>query len=280
VEEQACYSLFQELGQIDGVIHFAALKAVGESVETPLLYYRNNLLSLINLLKCCGDFGIENFIFSSSCSLYGNVKTLPVNEDTPLSKTESPYAHTKLVGEEILRAAASVQSLKVISLRYFNPVGAHPSGLNGENPINKPNNLVPVITQTASGIIEKMHVHGTDYPTRDGSCIRDYIHVSDIADAHILALHHQLNGKQGANYEVFNLGTGQGVSVLEAIKAFEEVRGVSLNYELGPRRAGDVAEIYSDSAKAEQVLGWKPKFDLREMMASAWRWQEYLNSNS
>ncbi len=279
VDLEATRKAFARAGKLDGVIHFAALKAVGESVEQPLRYYENNLQSLINTLKCCEEFNIENFIFSSSCSLYGNVSTLPVSEETPLAQTESPYAHTKLIGEEILRASVKVQDMKSIALRYFNPVGAHASGLNGEHPINKANNLLPVITQTASGLIDKMFIHGNDYPTRDGSCVRDYIHVMDIAEAHVRALKYQLEGKQTEAFDLFNLGSGNGVSVLEAIKAFEKVSGVELNYEMGTRREGDVAEIYSDSSKAERVLGWKTKHNLDEMMSSAWKWQQNINQS-
>ena len=278
-DRSSTFSVFQKEGNIDGIIHFAALKAVGESVEKPLLYYRNNLDSLINVLEASKEFGVDNFIFSSSCSLYGNVSQLPVNEETPLSKTESPYAHTKLVGEEILRATIKVQDIKVSSLRYFNPVGAHESGLNGELPINKPNNLVPIITQTAIGKMDKMFVHGNDYDTRDGSCIRDYIHVSDIANAHLLALDHLMQGKNKSNFEVFNLGTGNGVTVLEAIHAFEKVSGIKLKYDMGPRRGGDVAAIYSDSNKALNELGWKPKYSLQEMMESAWKWEQNLHND-
>ena len=279
VNLQETQKAFNAAGKIDGVIHFAALKAVGESVEQPLRYYENNIQSLINVLRCCNEFEIKNFIFSSSCSLYGNVSTLPVSEETPLAQTESPYAHTKLIGEEIIRASVKVQDLNAIALRYFNPVGAHESGLNGENPINKANNLLPVITQTASGLIDQMFIHGNEYPTRDGSCVRDYIHVMDIAEAHVSALKFQMEGKQSTAFDLFNLGSGNGVSVLEAIKAFEQVSGVQLNYEMGPRREGDVAEIYSDSSKAEKVLGWKPKRNLEQMMSSAWKWQQNINQS-
>ncbi len=269
----------EQEGSINGIIHFAALKAVGESVEKPLLYYHNNIVSLVNILKASKICNIPNFIFSSSCSLYGNVSTLPVNEETPLAQAESPYAHTKLIGEELLRDFVKTNTLNVVSLRYFNPVGADQSGLNGENPINKPNNLVPVITQTASGIIEQMTVYGTNYQTRDGSCIRDYIHVTDIAEAHILALMALQDGRVKNQFEIYNLGSGNGVSVIEAIEAFERVTGQKLNYVLGPRRAGDVAEIYSDSAKAKDELGWEPKYSLDDMMSSAWKWQEHLNQS-
>lgn len=271
--------VFEKVGQIDGIIHFAALKAVGESVEKPLLYYHNNIESLINVLECCREYKISNFIFSSSCSLYGNVSSLPVNEDTPLAQTESPYAHTKLVGEEILKSFVKVQPINVTALRYFNPVGAHDSGRNGELPICKPNNLVPIITQTAIGKMEKMFIHGNDYPTRDGSCIRDYVHVTDIANAHVLALDYLAEKRNSEAYEIFNLGTGNGVTVIEAINAFEKVSGLKLNYEMGPRRPGDVAAIYSDSTKAKEVLNWTPEYSLDEMMKTAWEWEKHLQDS-
>ncbi|MEM1134755.1 MAG: UDP-glucose 4-epimerase GalE [Bacteroidota bacterium] len=270
-------SLFEENKDITGVIHFAALKAVGESVDKPGWYYDNNINSLLNILWCCEKYNVNNFIFSSSCSLYGNVASLPVNEDTPLSPTESPYAHTKKIGEEIIQSIIHVNKVQAISLRYFNPVGADHTGKNGENPINKPSNLVPYITQTAAGVLPKLTVFGSDYNTRDGSCVRDYIHVTDIADAHINALQYLLDGKNESNYEVFNLGTGNGVSVLEVIEAFERVTGEKLNYEVGPRRPGDVEAIYSDSSKALKKLGWQTKIGLDEMMESAWKWQQTLN---
>lgn len=274
---EATRAVFSQYDDVVGVIHFAALKSVGESVEKPMEYYHNNFGSLVNVCKCCEEFGIPNLIFSSSCSIYGNVEKLPVTEDTPTSGAESPYAYTKLVGEQMLKAYVHSQDkVKVIALRYFNPVGSHPTGLNGELPLNKPTNLVPVITQTAAGIIPKMKVFGGDYDTRDGSCIRDYIHVVDIAEAHIKALDYLLEGKNEANYEVYNLGTGDGVSVVEAINAFEAVTGQKLNYEIADRRAGDVVAIYSDSTKALERLGWKTKIGIEEMMASAWKWQEHL----
>ncbi|MDW7695404.1 UDP-glucose 4-epimerase GalE [Flammeovirgaceae bacterium SG7u.111] len=275
-DKEGTAKIFQENEDIAAVIHFAALKAVGESVEKPLWYYENNINSLLNVLSCCEKFGVENFIFSSSCSIYGNVDKLPVAEDTPMSEPESPYAHTKKLGEEMIQQIIRGKQINAIALRYFNPVGADKTGLNGEAPINKPNNLVPVITQTAAGIIPKVTVFGSDYDTRDGSCIRDYIHVSDIADAHIKAVDYLLEKKNTEKYEVFNLGSGDGVTVLEVIKAFEKVAGLALNYDLGPRRAGDVVSIYSDSSKAEKLLGWKTKIGLDEMMESAWKWEQVL----
>lgn len=275
-DKQAVAEYFKANHDFVGVIHFAALKAVGESVENPFLYYQNNLESLNNLLEVCKEYEIKNIIFSSSCSVYGNADELPVTEATPFKQAESPYAHTKQIGEEMLKMICSITSLRSIALRYFNPVGAHISGLNGELPINKPNNLVPVITQTAIGKIQQMAVHGGDYETRDGSCIRDYIHVSDIADAHVKAMQHLLAGKQASKFEIYNLGTGNGVSVLEAIYAFEKVAQTRLNYIVGPRRPGDVVSIYSNSLKAETSLGWTPKYGIEEMMASAWMWEQNI----
>ena len=269
--------VFQQYDDVVGVIHFAALKAVGESVEQPIRYYHNNFLSLVNVLKCCEEFGVDHLIFSSSCSVYGNIEQLPVTEATPVSEPESPYAYTKLAGERILRDSVHASpNVKAIALRYFNPVGGHHSGLNGEDPINRPSNLVPVITQTASGIIPKMTVFGGDYDTRDGSCIRDYIHVTDIAQAHIKAIDFLVEGRNEHQYDLFNLGSGNGVTVFEAINAFESITGKSLNYEVGPRRDGDVVAIYSDSSKAKEQLGWEANLGINEMMASAWKWQEYL----
>ncbi|MBX2841910.1 MAG: UDP-glucose 4-epimerase GalE [Flammeovirgaceae bacterium] len=275
-DKKATLEIFEENEDILGVIHFAALKAVGESVQKPMWYYENNMNSLLSILNACQRSEVNNFIFSSSCSLYGNVAQLPVDENTPLSKTESPYAHTKKIGEEIIENIIHVNNINAIALRYFNPVGADKTGLIGENPINKPSNLVPVITQTAVGIIPKLTVFGDDYNTKDGSCIRDYIHVTDIADAHIKALQYLKAGKNSGKFEIFNLGTGDGVTVLEVIKAFEKVTDQKLNYELGPKRPGDVEAIYSNSAKAEKLLGWKTKISLEDMMASAWKWQQTL----
>ncbi|MFN3405800.1 MAG: UDP-glucose 4-epimerase GalE [Cytophagaceae bacterium] len=273
---EASKKVFMENPDLIGVVNFAALKSVPESVSNPLYYYDNNINSLINILKCCEEFKVKAHIFSSSCSVYGNVKTLPVTEDTPLSDAESPYAHTKQIGEAILQNFSKNSALNTIALRYFNPVGADSTGLIGESPKNRPNNLVPVITQTAVGMIEKMHVFGSDYKTRDGSCIRDYIHVSDIAIAHIKALDYVLEDKNINNFEIFNLGSGEGITVLEAIKAFEKISGVKLKYEIVGRRAGDVESIYSNCYKAESLLGWKPKYNIEQMMQTAWKWQQNL----
>jgi UDP-glucose 4-epimerase len=275
---EATQKIFEQNPNIVGVIHFAALKSVPESVANPLLYYKNNLLSLANILDCCDKYAVNKLIFSSSCSVYGEVKQLPVNEDTPLQKTESPYAYTKQVGEEMIKDFVKNSPLQTIALRYFNPVGAHISGLNGEDPINPPTNLVPIITRTAIGLQEKFTVFGQDYPTRDGSALRDYVHVTDIANAHLLALDYLLAEKSSKKFDVFNLGSGQGVTVLEAINAFEKVSGIKPNYQIGQRRAGDIAAIYSETSKSEKILGWTPKLDIEAMMSSAWKWQQYVNS--
>lgn len=262
---------------ITGVIHFAAFKSVPESVADPYKYYHNNIASLLNILEGCLRHGIQRFIFSSSCSVYGNIDQLPVSEDSPLGRAESPYGYTKQIGERILEDYARIHpELRAIALRYFNPVGAHASGLIGEAPINAPSSLVPVITRTAIGKIPSMTVHGSDYPTRDGSCIRDYVHVSDIASAHVKALHFAGSDRMTSSHDVFNLGTGDGVSVLEAIAAFERISGVKLNHTIGPRRAGDVGSIYSDTSRSAAILGWKAERGLDEMMATAWKWERHL----
>jgi len=273
------YAVFQENTDIKGIIHFAAYKAVGESVEQPLLYFENNLLSLINLLKCVKDFQIPHFVFSSSCTVYGNPDEIPVTETTIPKPAESPYGYTKQMGEQIVSETIKSISSTAILLRYFNPVGAHPSGLIGELPIGRPQNLVPAITQTAIGKLPGMTVHGTDYDTRDGSCIRDYIHVSDLAHAHTLALNYLIQQKNFTACEVFNLGSGNGISVLEAIKAFEKVSGVKLNYQLGPRRSGDVVAIYANYDKAKSLLGWEPTYSLDDMMKTAWQWEQNLKND-
>lgn len=270
------HAIFQENTDIDGIIHFAAYKAVGESVERPIMYYENNLNSLLNVLKCVRDFDIPYFVFSSSCTVYGNPDKIPVTENTPTKPAESPYGATKQMGEQILQDVAKVFDTQIISLRYFNPVGAHPSIEIGELPIGRPQNLVPAITQTAIGKLPGMKVHGADYDTRDGSCLRDYIHVSDIAHAHTLAIKFLQEQKNSSNYEIFNLGTGNGVTVLEAIQSFEKVSGVKLNYEIGPRRPGDVIAIYANNDYAVKNLGWEIKYGLDDMMRTAWLWEEKL----
>ena len=278
-DEKAFDKIFSE-NKIDGVIHFAAFKAVGESVEKPLKYYHNNIASLVNLLSLCEKYKVQNVIFSSSCSVYGNVQALPVNENTAMPKAESPYAYTKQIGESMLEDFCKQHTLfKAISLRYFNPVGAHISAEIGEWPLGKPNNLVPLITGTAIGKFPTLTVLGGDYPTRDGTCIRDYIHVTDIATAHILALDYLLQHKNKSNYDVFNLGSGNGVSVLEAIAAFEKISDKKLNYTIGNRRAGDVIAVYSDSSKVQNALGWKCEHDINSMMKTAWEWEIYRTEN-
>ncbi len=266
-------AVFQENTDINGIIHFAAYKAVGESVEEPLRYYENNMFGLINLLKCVQEFSVPHFVFSSSCTVYGNPDLIPVTESSAIKTAESPYGATKQMGEVIIKDFSKVVDTNTILLRYFNPVGAHPSGLIGELPVGKPQNLVPAITQTAIGKLPKMWVHGSDYPTKDGSCVRDYIHVSDIAHAHTLAIQYLLNEKNETKCDVFNLGTGDGVSVLEAIHTFEEVSNVKLNYEIGPRRAGDVVAIYANNDAAVTKLGWNIKYGIKEMMDTAWKWE-------
>lgn len=274
--------IFKTEKNIAGIIHFAAFKSVPESVANPYKYYHNNINSLLNLLECCRKYQVHTFIFSSSCSVYGNISHLPVKEDTPIGKAESPYAYTKQAGEEILKDYTAVfRQLQVTALRYFNPVGAHMSGLIGESPINKPTNLVPIITQTAIGRMKEMTVYGKNYDTRDGSCIRDYIHVTDIAIAHVKAFERLKQQQQSSkNFAVYNLGTGNGVSVLEAIHSFEKVSGKKLNYTIGENRPGDVVAIYSDTTLSEKELGWKTKYNLDEMMESAWKWEQNMRAKA
>ena len=263
---------------IEGVIHFAAFKAVGESVKNPLKYYHNNLLSLINLLKVYSGQEV-NFVFSSSCTVYGQPDVLPVTEDAPVKPAQSPYGNTKQIAEEILKdAVVSGDALKVISLRYFNPVGAHESALIGELPIGIPQNLVPFITQSAIGKRGKITVFGNDYNTKDGSCVRDYIHVVDLAKAHVAALR-LMGGNAFSGYDVFNLGTGNGNTVLEIIHAFERTTGVKLNYEIGPRRDGDVEQVWGDVTKSANKLYWRAESGIDLMMASAWAWEQYIAAN-
>lgn len=268
--------LFEDHKDIDGIIHFAAYKSVPESVDQPLMYYRNNIDSLVNVLELAQEFGVKNVVFSSSCSVYGNADELPVTESAPMKEAESPYAHTKQIGEGICaRFTKAFPEFKIVLLRYFNPVGAHVSTKIGE--MNKrPENLVPIVTQTAIGLRDSMTVFGTDYDTKDGSCVRDYIHVSDIAHAHTLAMQQSLNNALPGNCEVYNLGTGEGVTVLELIAAFEKVSGLKLNYTIGGRRAGDVIKVYANNSKAEKELGWKPVYDIETMMQTAWAWEKAL----
>lgn len=269
--------LFETEKQIDGIIHFAAFKSVPESVEQPLQYYRNNLNSLSNILEACEIYHVPHLIFSSSCSIYGEVKKLPVTEETPAGEAFCPYAHTKQIGETMIRCFAKIHpDLQTVLLRYFNPVGADMSGKNGELSYDQPNNLFPILMETGIGIRKQMTVYGTDYDTRDGSCIRDYIHVSDIADAHIKALQYLINQENKSNCEVFNLGSGNGVSVLEMIHAFEKITGRKLNYTLGERRPGDIPAIFSNSSKAQTILHWECRYGIEDMILSAWKWQNEL----
>jgi len=271
---------FQDQTEIAGIIHFAAYKAVGESVNKPLEYYRNNLLSLINLLEAMKRYGIPHFVFSSSCTVYGQPEKLPVSEAAPIQPAVSPYGNTKQVGEEIIRdTAAADEKIKAISLRYFNPIGAHPSALIGELPMGVPENLVPFITQTAYGLREELKVFGNDYDTPDGSCIRDYLHVVDLAKAHVTAVKRLIENKNKSNYEVYNLGTGKGVSVLEAIRSFERVTGIKLKYKITGRRAGDIEKIWADPSLANRELGWRAVSSLDESMRTAWEWEKYIRKN-
>ena len=264
-----------------GIIHFAALKAVKESVELPLEYYQNNLLSLINLLVAMRKHGLNNLVFSSSATVYGEPETLPLTEESPTKPAINPYGNTKKVGEEIIRDLAKADTaFQAVSLRYFNPIGAHPSGLLGELPNGIPNNLLPFITQTAVGIREELLVFGDDYPTVDGTAVRDYVHVVDLAAAHVQTIERLLNQKQEVNYEVFNLGTGKGSSVLEVIRSFEKASGQKLSYRIVERRAGDVAEMYASTDLANQSLGWAAKLDLDDMTASAWIWECKLRAQN
>jgi UDP-glucose 4-epimerase len=276
-DQQKLEQFFECTPGIAAIIHFAASKAVGESVQKPLLYYRNNLVSLINLLECQIKYGIANLVFSSSCTVYGQPDVLPVTEQTPRKDAESPYGNTKKVNEDILRdAIAANPELKGIALRYFNPIGAHHSALIGELPLGVPQNLAPFITQTAAGIREQLNVFGDDYDTPDGSAIRDYIHVVDLAKAHVVAIKRLLEGKNKTNFEVFNLGTGNGVSVLEMVNGFEKATGVKLNYKIVPRRAGDIEKIWADTSYANEELGWKAETSLEETLLSAWNWEKKI----
>ncbi|MFK8287886.1 UDP-glucose 4-epimerase GalE [Capnocytophaga canimorsus] len=274
-DKQSVVDFFQRHHDIAGMIHFAASKAVGESVEKPLLYYENNLTTLVYLLQELSKKEKAHFIFSSSCTVYGQADELPITENAPVKKAESPYGNTKQIGEEIIADTCKVTPhLQAISLRYFNPIGAHPSAEIGELPIGVPQNLVPFITQTGIGLREKLSVFGDDYPTPDGTCIRDYIHVVDLAKAHVVALQRLLEGKNTENYEVFNVGTGTGSSVLEVINSFERVSGEKLSYQIVGRRVGDITAAYANTDKANNVLGWKSKSTLDEAMASAWKWEK------
>ena len=275
-DKEATRKVFEEEGNIEGIIHFAALKSVPESVEKPLWYYRNNLESVLNLLDLSKEFGIKDFVFSSSCSVYGNTTELPVTENTPMGIAESPYARTKQIGEDIIRDFSKSSDIRFVLLRYFNPVGAHESGELGEDSTSTVTAIVPRITGTALGKYKELQVFGNDYDTRDGTCVRDYIHVMDIANAHTKALQYLMQGRNEDKCEVFNLGSGNGVTVLEAIESFERVTGVKLNWKFSPRRAGDVVSIYANNNKAVTKLGWHIKRDLDTMLRTAWVWDKKL----
>jgi UDP-glucose 4-epimerase len=277
-EKESVRNFFRKHNDVSGVIHFAASKAVGESVGNPLLYYENNIASLIYLLQELSKQDKAHFIFSSSCTVYGQAEKMPITEDAPVQQPMSPYGNTKKIGEEIITDVAKVSSVNAILLRYFNPIGSHPSAEIGELPIGVPQNLVPFITQTGSGVRQELSVFGDDYPTPDGTCIRDYIHVVDLAKAHVIALQRLLNGKNLDKIETFNLGTGTGSSVLEVIGSFEKVSGKKLPYKIVPRREGDITEAYANTDKANNVLGWKAKSTLDEAMASAWKWEQKIRS--
>lgn len=273
-------AVFSKYKDIKGIIHFAASKAVGESVEKPLKYYRNNIVSLVNLLELMPKHGVEGIIFSSSCTVYGQPDKLPVTEEAPIKKAESPYGNTKQINEEIIYdTVRSGSPVRAILLRYFNPIGSHPTSIIGEMPNGVPMNLIPYLTQTAIGIREKLRVFGNDYNTPDGSCIRDYINVVDLAKAHVCAIERILQKKQDEPVEVFNIGTGKGVSVLELINTFEKATGVKLNYEIVDRRPGDVEQVWGNVDKANKVLGWKAETSLEDTLRSAWNWQKKLREN-
>ena len=275
-EKLAVQNFFKKHQDISGVIHFAASKAVGESVENPLLYYENNINSLVYVLQELANLPQANFIFSSSCTVYGQAEKMPITEDASVQPANSPYGNTKQIGEEIINDVAKVSNINAVLLRYFNPIGAHSSAEIGELPIGVPQNLVPYITQTAYGLRKELSVYGNDYPTPDGTCIRDYIHVVDLAKAHVVALQRLLNKQNLEKVETFNLGTGKGSSVLEVITAFEKVSGQKLPYKIVGRREGDVISAYANTDKANKVLGWKAAFSLEDALASAWKWEQKI----
>lgn len=275
-DQHAVQNFFKKYENIEGVIHFAASKAVGESVEKPLKYYHNNISSLIYLLEEMSAHNVHNFIFSSSCTVYGQADVMPITEKAPFKTAESPYGNTKQMGEEIIADTTKVSHLNAIALRYFNPIGAHKSTKIGELPIGVPQNLIPFVTQTAAGIRAQLSVFGGDYPTSDGTAVRDYIHVVDLAKAHTIAMKRLLENKNKTSFEVFNIGTGKGSSVLEVIKAFENVSKQQLNYTIVDRREGDIIEAYADTTLANNELGWKSELSLEEALASAWKWQQQI----
>lgn len=278
-DKAAVQDFFKKYSDVSGVIHFAASKAVGESVQNPLLYYENNLGALVYILQELQKKEAANFIFSSSCTVYGQAEKMPISESTPVQPAMSPYGNTKQIGEEIINDVAKVSNINAILLRYFNPVGAHQSANIGELPLGVPQNLVPFITQTAIGLREGLSVFGDDYPTVDGTCVRDYIHVVDLAKAHVTAMRRLVEQKNLEKVETFNLGTGKGNSVLEVIHAFEDASGQKLNYKIVPRREGDVTEAYADTTKANDVLGWKAELSLNEALASAWKWEQKVRGD-
>jgi UDP-glucose 4-epimerase len=277
-DKSAVQNFFKKHNDIQGVIHFAASKAVGESVENPLLYYENNINALVYLLQELKELPNASFIFSSSCTVYGQAEKMPITENAAVQEAMSPYGNTKQIGEEIITDVAKVTSLNAILLRYFNPIGAHPSAEIGELPLGIPQNLIPYITQTAIGLREQLSVYGDDYPTPDGTAIRDYIHVVDLAKAHVIALKRLLNKQNLEKVETFNLGTGTGSSVLEVITTFEKVSGNKLNYKIVDRREGDIIEAYANTDKANTILGWKAQSSLEESLASAWKWEQKIRS--
>jgi UDP-glucose 4-epimerase len=276
-DRQFLKRIFKSYEPFESVLHFAAYKSVGESVQKPMMYYDNNVGSLVKLLEIMQETGHKNLIFSSSCTVYGQPDQIPVNENAPFKRAESPYGATKQMCERILEDTFST-GFRVVSLRYFNPIGAHPSGLIGELPIGVPNNLVPYITQTAAGVREKLNVFGDDYHTPDGSCIRDFIHVVDLAIAHVKAMQFLSTRKENAMFEAFNLGTGKGVSVLELVNEFMNATGVKLPYTISPRRPGDVEKVYGNPAKANKELGWRTKYSLHESLLHAWQWEKRIRN--
>ena len=278
-DEQETINFFNENKNIDVIIHFAAYKAVGESVEKPILYYKNNLNSLMNILQGMKNHDINNLIFSSSCTVYGQPDKLPVTEQSPIKKADSPYGNTKQIAEEIIfDTLKTSDKLKSIALRYFNPIGAHKSAFIGELPIGVPNNLIPFVTQTVAGKRKQLSVFGNDYNTPDGTAIRDYIHVVDLAQAHLVATERLLKNNNKSNFETFNIGTGTGNSVLEIINTFEEVTGQKINYKITPRRAGDIEKVWADTSFANKELGWKAKLSLGDALLSAWNWEKKLSA--
>lgn len=279
-DAQKTKSFFKQHTDIKGIIHFAAYKAVGESVEKPLMYYQNNIISLMNILENMSEYGIDNLVFSSSCTVYGQPEKLPVAEDAPLQKALSPYGNTKQIAEDIIKDTSAATNVNAVLLRYFNPIGAHETALIGELPLGVPNNLVPFITQTAIGMRDELSVFGSDYNTPDGTAIRDYIHVVDLAQAHVVAVDRMVHHKQKKEVEIFNLGTGNGFSVLEVIHSFERVSGEKLNYKIVDRRIGDIEKVFADNKFAMSELGWKAQKSLDEMMGSAWKWELALKEKN